>query len=573
MKKYYLIILSALLSSTLSFCQVLIPDSLYGVNSIRAFPTSVGESFIKFLLQQDGLLISAGFDYDINQNDFHIDMIRHSVCGEIDSSFGVNGLSRTTFEQRNTGYDFTLQPDGKILSVGLQAPSNAGSQQIPYVARFLTNGSPDSTFGTSGSNSLRFDNTSSGAFYSVYVLPDGRITCIGTCSGNINGGVNAPGIMRFLPDGTLDLSFNGTGILQYSTGLNSSFGKLLGFVLSNGNSIVAGEYNDASVNKHFFAVAVDSTGNPLTGYGANGLFTDTVILSQEFAACIQSDEKIILAAQRMPVTDGMEFIRLLSDGEMDPAFGTGGRSIISISNMVLRNIKTLSNDRIVVMGSLGSGLGIACCVMLNSNGLIDSTFGTNGFLLIDVNNNSGSQFLNDILELPLNRILAGASDGDFKSRRFSQTSNVPHITYTHPLLSSTGSGTFQWYRDSVFVPGAASSTYSPAATGSYTVEITDDLGCIYMSDPFVITTVGIKENPVNEYAVSPNPFNDYLHFKPGIFLQDAEIEITEATGKMVYSTHVNAGINPVINTASFSKGIYLIHISTSGRDIIQKIVK
>jgi len=243
MKKVYLITFIILISTN-AWSQLLIPDSLYGINSRNIIITIPGETFTKFLLQPDGMIISAGYDYDITQNDFHIDMARYDHCGIIDSSFGVNGISRNKFEQRNLGYEFTLQPDGKILSVGQQAPSNAGSQQIPFVARFLSDGNPDTTFGTNGSNSLRFDNVSSGSFNSVYALSDGRIICVGGSSGNINGGVKAAGIMRFLQNGSLDLSYNsGTGKLQYTT-VNADHLRTFGHLLQSGSMIVAGYYYD-----------------------------------------------------------------------------------------------------------------------------------------------------------------------------------------------------------------------------------------------------------------------------------------------------------------------------------------
>jgi uncharacterized delta-60 repeat protein len=574
MKKNLQLILVLALSGSNAQAQILIPDSLYGINSIHIVSTPFGETFTKFLVLPGGEIIYAGYDYNINQNDFHIDMTRISVCGEIDSTFGVNGTSRVTFSQRNTATGFTLQQDGKILSVGVQAPSNSGSQQIPYVARFLPNGNPDTTFAGTGSNSLRFDVTSSGAFNSVHVLPDGRITCIGGSSGNINGGMNAVGVMRFMSNGTLDLSFNGTGKRQFAfSGFTTQASRIYGYVLQNGTIIATGNCYDGSFNQHFFSVAFDSTGAVDTTYAVNGIFTDGLNLYTDFASTIQNDEKVIIASTRAVAADGIEVVRLTTAGQQDATFGTGGRVTVVVPGMVLTGIKVLQNGRIMVMGAISIGFAVGGGVMLNSNGSVDSTFGINGFMTFDLNNNTGTQSFNDVLELPGNRLLAGGSAGEFLSRRYSISSNVPHITYNHPLLSSTGNGNFQWYRDSILISGASSSTFDPSLAGSYTVEITDDLGCTYMSDPFVISSVGINENANSGIAVYPNPFNDQLIINSDFPDTEFNVKICDTKGQLVLNIDGLKGNKQIINTGYLQKGVYLLYLNSNNKQLIQKIVK
>jgi uncharacterized delta-60 repeat protein len=570
MKKCYFFAFVLLIADT-AYSQVLIPDSIYGMNSLQRIVTPYSETFTKFLLQPDGMIISAGYDYDISQNDFHIDMARFDQCGMIDSTFGAGGVSRVKFEQRNTGLGFTLQPDGKILSVGQQAPSNAGSQQIPYVARFLSDGNPDTTFGTAGSNSLRFDPVSSGSFSSVHVLPDGRIVCLGNSTGNINGGANAAGVMRFLTDGSLDTSFNGTGKATY-TGLNTSFNRSQGYVLQNGNNIVTGNYYDASFLQHFFAVAIDSSGALDTTWATGGVYTHGANLSGPFATAIQTDEKIILAAQRDPASDGIIVIRLNVDGTVDSTFASSGEASIANSAMTLSNVKVLSSGKIIVMGGYSQGFGIGCAQMLNSDGSTDSAFAVNGFMLVDLNNSSGTHNLGDMLELNGNRLLAGGAAGDFLSARYIVNSNVPHISLLNPSLSSTGSGTFQWYLDSILIPGATSSTYDPLLNGSYTVEITDDLGCTYMSDPFIIVSAGINGNSIAGVKIYPNPFNDEL-----IIANDGAGELyilmTDAAGKIVYREDALNKIKTGISTSNIDPGVYMLTLTNGQKTCTVKLVK
>ena len=202
----------AIIIHSLALSQNLIQDSLFATNSSVQTSLGTGDESSKLFLQPDGKILFGGYDYDIGCNCFRNTMIRVDACGAIDVTFGVNGKVVHTFSQRNIGDDYALQPDGKIVVTGMQAPGNSGSQQIPFVARYNADGSVDNTFATGGTNAIRFDPVSSGRFFSTMVMGDGRILCVGISSSNINGGVNGIGAMRFLANGSVDPTFSGDGI-------------------------------------------------------------------------------------------------------------------------------------------------------------------------------------------------------------------------------------------------------------------------------------------------------------------------------------------------------------------------
>ena len=569
MYKHYLIAIVFIVASLKVNAQILIPDSLYGTNSATAFSSPFGETFIKFLLQTDGKIISAGYDYDSNTNSFHIDMFRHDQCGELDSAFGVNGLSRITFEQRNTGYGFTLQPDGKIISVGIQAPSNSGSQQIPYVARFNADGNPDTTFGTGGSNSLRFDATSSGAFYSPHVLSDGRIVCMGNSSGNINGGVNAVGLMRFNADGTLDLTFDGDGKVQKS-GIGLFYSELNGYIV-NDRYIVGGLATDGSFLQHFFAVAFDTTGAVDTTWASNGIFNYPINLSGGICSFKQSDGKILLGAQKDPATDGIGVIRINPDGTLDSTFAQSGLMSIVNTSLTVKRIKELSTGKILVMGISSLGFGMGFGYQLNNDGSTDTLFGASGLMNFDLNGNTGTHSLMDVLELQGGRLLAGGSASDMISKRYIEMSNVPYISLNNMLLSSTGNGTFQWYRDSVLLPGATNATHDPLLPGNYQVELTDDIGCTYLSAPFEILSAGVTSNGSAEFNIYPNPFMGRIIITD--INEPAQVTILDVSGKVIADyTFTSSGIKE-LNTEYILPGSYLCRINTDRVSIIKRLIK
>jgi uncharacterized delta-60 repeat protein len=542
------------------FAQDMIPDTLFGTVSGLQVTTAGSPSGSSFLYQTDQKIIYGGYDYDISQNDFHIDMMRFDNCGQIDATFGTDGIVRTKFDQRTMGYAYLLQPDGKVLCGGQQAPSNAGSQQIPCICRFNADGTPDLTFNGTGFNSLRFDDVSSGSFNSVYLMPDLRIVCIGTCSGNANGGVNGIGIMRFMPDGTLDPTFSGDGKLVYSAASFTPFAKAYGHLLTDGRIVGIGSVWDASFIDHFFAVAFDSTGEIDPTFGTGGVFTDATplaIYNNYFGTALQTDGKILMMANGT-AANSIEVMRIGDDGTVDPGFGTSGRSSMTFSGMTATGITVFSDGQIMVMGGLNTGFGIGCGVMLKEDGTVNTGFGTEGLMVFDLNDNTGTHHLSNLLEVAPNHWIAAGSAAGFLFRKYTDQSNVPHITRNGAQLFSSGSGTFQWYLGGTLIPGATSNPYTAVENGVYSVEITDMFGCTMMSDAVEVNSVGIAGRESPGISVYPNPFSDRLTVTY-VMGGPAEIVIFDATSRAMMQASFSGTVT--LNTQDLPGGIYFYNIT------------
>lgn len=107
--------------------------------------------------------------------------------GSPDLAYGVNGRAEAK-EIRANGA--TLQPDGKLVVVGLQ-------QGLFAVARFLTDGSLDPTFGIAGT--LRTDVSGTQQLaqaHDVHIQTDGRIVVTGEAYKN---GSHNMAVARYLP--------------------------------------------------------------------------------------------------------------------------------------------------------------------------------------------------------------------------------------------------------------------------------------------------------------------------------------------------------------------------------------
>ncbi len=124
-------------------------DSGFGTNGL------INESFHGIIsrhntvaVQPDGKIIAAVNSLTSNfTNDFTL--VRYNSNGNIDTSFGTNGILYADVGGKNDIVPTVLlQADGKIILVGQSR--NARDRNIISIFRFNSDGTTDTSFGTSG---------------------------------------------------------------------------------------------------------------------------------------------------------------------------------------------------------------------------------------------------------------------------------------------------------------------------------------------------------------------------------------------------------------------------------------
>jgi len=120
-------------------------------------------------VQDDGKIVAAGPSARATGPGFDITLARFNAQGSLDLTFGNNGTETTDVGGGNA-LDVALQLDGKIVVA-------ADIQNAFGVIRYTGDGSLDSSFGAGGMVTTAFGEAS-GA-YSVAVQPDGKIVAVG----------------------------------------------------------------------------------------------------------------------------------------------------------------------------------------------------------------------------------------------------------------------------------------------------------------------------------------------------------------------------------------------------------
>jgi uncharacterized delta-60 repeat protein len=168
-------------------------------------------------------------------------LIRFNSDGSMDSSFGTSGIVRTTVNGNDLANKVLIQPDGKILAVGTSGNSTNYKQ---IIIRYLPNGTPDSSFGSGGAVTINIPgNLTSGL--SIAQQPDGKIITGGSMSTDGGSPTSYFLVTRLLSSGSPDTSFDGDGFKSIVSGTNLFPGRGVPAVAvqSDGQILALGDTN------------------------------------------------------------------------------------------------------------------------------------------------------------------------------------------------------------------------------------------------------------------------------------------------------------------------------------------
>ncbi|MEM7111756.1 MAG: choice-of-anchor Q domain-containing protein [Chloroflexota bacterium] len=280
------------------------------------------------VLQDDGKIVVIGGEWP---NDFYA--MRFDTDGSVDSSFGSSGLVQTDFGNNDQAYDIAAQDDGKLVVVG--------TNNDFAVARYNSDGSLDTSFDSDGMQSTDF--TRNDIAYAVALQDDGGIVVAGTTdTNNFNGADFA--LARYTSSGALDTSFDSDGKQTLNGGGDDRW---YAVTVQDDGKIVAAGTNDSD----FVVARYSSSGSLDSSFDSDGLQTiDFGGTDEAQDVVIQPDGKIIVAG----FTDGqtMNLARLNSDGSLDTDFGTNGLITLKIDGSETEGygVALQADDKIVTVG-------------------------------------------------------------------------------------------------------------------------------------------------------------------------------------------------------------------------------
>jgi uncharacterized delta-60 repeat protein len=360
-----------------------------------------GDDAYSVVVQTNGKLVVAGSTTNLDDTvDFAL--ARYNSNGTLDGTFGTGGKVKTNFADFDYVRALALQADGKIVAAGFTLVNFMPRFAL---ARYNTNGALDATFGTGGKVITGFGGPAE--VLGVAIQSDGKIVATGFAHVNTDFDF---ALARYNSNGTLDTTFGTGGKKTTAFGTPSIAQGNAISVQRDGKIVVAGL---TVVNNFAnFALARYNTNGTLDGtFGTGGkLVTDFGADDRAFSVALQTDGKIVAAGM---TGANFALARYNTNGTLDGTFGTGGKVITDIAgglNDIALGVAIRQDGKIVAVGrAVVSGRTAFAVARYNSNGILDTSFGNGGKVTTSFVGSLGDQAFSVAIQPDGKAVVAGSA--------------------------------------------------------------------------------------------------------------------------------------------------------------------
>ncbi len=374
-------------------------DLSFGVNGTELVSLASSSEYEPHVLVQpqvDGpekVVVAGQTIYGDGHYEFAV--MRFNSDGSLDTAFGSSGVTRIAVGLGIDAYDAAILPNSKILLAGDALIGNATSNLSMLLARLNPDGSLDPTFGVGGISTDTLFSSTSEAIRSIAIQGDGRIVATGYA--RAIGGQTNLFVARFLENGSFDSSFEVDGVVETSFGSGAFASGDAVAIDPVTNDIVVGVTLMQTPGGRFemgFA-RYNSDGSLDTSFDGDGLMASGGEGAHVTGIAIQADGKIV-ASGNSNSNDRMVVKRINADGTLDQPFGTAGEFVSTVGDHA--NGLTLQDDgKIVVVGDAHIGPSAQnrefITIRLASGGVLDDSFSSDG---IEIRDLGGLDEANDV---------------------------------------------------------------------------------------------------------------------------------------------------------------------------------
>jgi len=514
MRKFYFSIVIVLFVSVKLFSQAGLLDAAFGSAGIvnTSFGIQYADEINDMAIQSDGKIVVVGVTNDPISELDKISLARYNANGSLDLAFGTGGLVTTSvianFHCRGIAVD--IQPDGKIIVGGEANDTATIAPQNGYylVLRFNSNGTLDNTFNSTGIKSVQSASNYSTEVYITDVLlqPDGNIVL----SAGVYYSVMSEFVfMRLTPNGALDNTFGTAGLSVISSTIGEALPAAI--ALQSDGKIVYSGFIDGSTTNYPMVGRLNADGSADAGFGSSGHVLPSFSASAGFLGITIDAAGNIIACG---FENGALLQRFQPNGSVDLSFGTNGYLITPIGSQqdaVLNDVKVQNDGKIVAAGAADAAFAL---MRATSVGSLDLTFGSSGV---------------------------------------TQTSITPGVYAEANAIQIQGDGKILLAGTNITANPSAISVY---ALARYTNDVTTSL-------------VDRSKNESDLFF--PNPADKRLSFQLPSLKENTSIEIYNLSGQLVMKEEINHS-HSELNISELCAGIYTVTIKDRVKTSHHKLV-
>ena len=279
-------------------------------------------------IQSDGkILVSGRSDTPPSFTTSHA-IVRLNANGSLDTSFGNAGIVTPPVSATIFPHQLALQADGKFVISTRKFINGTTSLML---LRYGPGGDLDSSFGVNGIVTTTFG---SGTEYeAIAIQPDGKLVV--SCSSFTNATSYDFAVLRYNVDGALDDSFGTGGIVITPIGPGATLEQAKALVLQPNGKIVVGGRSPNGSNQNFVSVRYNKNGSVDTRWGVDGIVRTDMGGPADgiHAMVIQPNGRIVVGGESdigTPGTRRFALARYMGEGAANSDFDRDGSTDISI---------------------------------------------------------------------------------------------------------------------------------------------------------------------------------------------------------------------------------------------------
>ena len=491
------------------------PDASFGSGGLVTldFGISGTDNARSVAVDAAGKIVVAGTSSNVNQ----FIVARFNSNGSLDNgnvltdstpgdTFGTAGIATTAIGASSESTSLAIQPDGRIVVGG-----NSGFGTFA-LARYLSTGALDTTFGTGGTVTTVFGGVS--PLTDLALRTSGATTTRIVAVGHANPGSIVAAYTSF---GALDTTFDGDG--KRTGDVNAETTALA--VQDDGSVIVGGR--GASGTGPLVLLKLTAAGLPASGFGTSGSvsYNYQPTGSGNYSATVKSitvlDDLSVVAggslSTSVPANDaGLAVFKFDAQGNIDSSFGTGGLVYTpGGSAAVSGGHVTLSGDTLVQSGTIQDGPGAG----QNSDAMgVYLETATFAVAVTNVTPSSGFAAFDpdrDALFGQPTSNLSTAAPGTYASFAFEATdpSNLDYqfLTYqidwgdgTTDTFNSAGTDDFIFEDELIDNAFYAAHLFEASGTLTVTLRVSDEDGAVSTATTFAVNVASssfVSSDPAN----------------------------------------------------------------------------
>ena len=231
-------------------------DLSFGTNGTGKIATDFSGNSNDFAssvaIDSSGRIVVAGTT-NVSNGQYDFALVRYLPDGKLDASFGK---VITDFGGLETIVSITIDANDRIVAAGITSTNLSGGNSKIALARYLSNGQLDVSFGTQGKVIAGFSNDSAAANITqgVVIDPSNRIVVVGSTISNVSGATIDFGVARFTSAGILDTTFGNQGAITTDFGKSNDFAN--GVAIDRSGRIVVVGSTDVSGSEYKYGFAL-----------------------------------------------------------------------------------------------------------------------------------------------------------------------------------------------------------------------------------------------------------------------------------------------------------------------------